>query len=166
MDGKLVFREPKNDGDDDGMILDTAAQNGNAEGGGVDAYVSAISGRDAVQRGRGGRLKFNTKREKNRGAGGGDGEEMDIDNADDAEGKEAGKKVRFADGRGVNGRLDRSGRGGRGGGERRGGVSFKAGAARGGRGGGGGGISKRVERRSLGGGKVRGGRVGKAGGRR
>ena len=166
VDGKLVFHEPKNDGkaiDDDGMILDNP-QNGKAgeEGsGGVDAYVSAISGRDAVQRGRGGRLKFNTKREKN----GGGGEEMDIDNADEADGKGAGKKVRFADGRGVNGRLDRSGRGGRG--DRGGGVSFNPGGARGGRGGGGGGgISKRVERRSLGGGKVRGARVGKAGGRR
>lgn len=165
VDGKLVFREKdeKLDDDDDGMNLDSA-RNGKGGGGGgggeggVDAYVSAISGPDAVQRGRGGRLKFNTKREKNRngGGGGGGGEEMDIDDAD-ADAKGAGKKVRFADGRGVNGRLDRSGRGGR-----AGGVSFKTGA----RGGGGGGVSKRVERRSLGGGKVRGGRVGKAGGKR
>lgn len=71
-DGKLVFG-PGADGDDnDDMVIDTDALGKNAaadevEGdgtleGGINAYVDAIRGRDAVQRGRGGRLKFSTRR--------------------------------------------------------------------------------------------------------
>lgn len=98
-DGKLVFGPgadgDDNDDDDDAMVIDTDALGRNAvtdevEGdgtleGGINAYVDAIRGRDAVQRGRGGRLKFSTRREKGpaaavvgeteeEGGGGGDAE--------------------------------------------------------------------------------------------
>ncbi|RDW82224.1 putative ribosomal RNA-processing protein 12 [Coleophoma cylindrospora] len=69
LDGKLLLGGDSDDGDDQ-MVLDTPAEK---DEGGVDAYVSAIKGRDAVQRGRGGRLKFSNKRSKD------DDEEMDVD---------------------------------------------------------------------------------------
>lgn len=70
LDGKLLLGGDSDD-DEDAMIIDTPAQKGDE--GGVDAYVSAIRGRDAVQRGRGGRLKFSNKRSKD------DDDEMDVD---------------------------------------------------------------------------------------
>ena len=147
LDGKLVFTGRDDDDDEgDAMVIDG---DGGADGGlsleeGVNAYVDAIKGRDAVQRGRGGRLKYSTKREK-RGGG------MDVDGDGDGDDAGGNKRVRFAGAsEGGSGR----GRGGRG--DRGGGGGF--------RGRGGGGIGKRVERRGLGGGRVRGGRVGKVSG--
>jgi ribosomal RNA-processing protein 12 len=74
MDGKLLLG---GDSDDDAMVIDTPAT-GKArdDEGGVGAYVNALKGRDAVQRGRGGRLKFSNKR------GNDDDDEMDIDDED------------------------------------------------------------------------------------
>ena len=74
LDGKLLLG---GDSDDDAMVLDTPAYNQEDEdGGGVGAYVKAIKGRDAVQRGRGGRLKFSNKRDKD------EDDEMDVDEDD------------------------------------------------------------------------------------
>ena len=121
---------------------------------GINAYVDAIRGRDAVQRGRGGRLKFSNKKEK-KGDGG-----MDVDDHDndDDEGKGKGeKRVRFSDGVGNTKGKERM---------RGNGKSFARGR---------GGIARRVERRALGSGGraggglkmgVRGGRVSKGGGGR
>ncbi|KAK0514034.1 hypothetical protein JMJ35_003756 [Cladonia borealis] len=94
-DGKLIFGN-SNDDDDDAMALDGEGEGSLEQG--INAYVDAIRGRDAVQRGRGGRLKFSNKREK-----GGGSAAMDVDNDDgdggDGEGKGKGKasekKVRF-----------------------------------------------------------------------
>ncbi|KAE8452838.1 hypothetical protein EG329_013110 [Mollisiaceae sp. DMI_Dod_QoI] len=74
LDGKLLLGDDS-DGDDDAMIIDTPAEK-EEEDGGVDAYVSAIKGRDAVQRGRGGRLKFSNKRKND------DDDGMDVDEED------------------------------------------------------------------------------------
>lgn len=157
LDGKLVFGGNDDvDDSDNAMALDFDADGDNADvslEGGINAYVDAIKGRDAVQRGRGGRLKFSNKREKSNGDG------MDVDDDEgDAKGK---KKVRFSDGVGNGGgakvvKGDSRTRGS--------GKSFARGR---------GGIGKRVERRGLGGrssggggGGVRGGRVMKGGVRR
>ena len=171
-DGKLIFGGGDEDdvdndnGGDDTMMLDDGDDDMTLEQG-VNAYVDAIKGRDAVVRGRGGRLKFSNKREKEKGKNGG------RDGGEDGGGDKAGgngggvKKVRFA-GTGTDrggyekdGRRNGNGSNGGGGGTRgRGrGNGF---VARGGRGG----IAKRVDRKGLGGGKVRGGRVGKGVGRR
>jgi ribosomal RNA-processing protein 12 len=69
LDGKLLL----GDSDDDAMVLDTPGTNENADQGGVGAYVEAIKGRDAVQRGQRGKLKFSNKRRDD------NEEEMDID---------------------------------------------------------------------------------------
>lgn len=61
-DGKLLIgveRAGYNDNAVDAMVIDEAVVEG-----GIGANTDAISGRDAVQRGRGGRLKFGNKREK------------------------------------------------------------------------------------------------------
>lgn len=163
LDGRLVFNDDgdAND-DDDPMGLDSTGPNVTDEmslEGGINAYVDAIRGRDAVQRGRGGRLKFTNKREKSNGHG----DSMDIDADDDAEddgraaknlkgGAGARKQVRFTEARGGKERSGRNGSAsGRGGG-------FK--------GRGGGSMASKVQRRGLGGAKVNGGRVMKGGGRR
>ena len=107
--GKLIFGEGGDDGegDDDAMMLDfdkeghhssqarsTRDGNGRGEGdegdleGGINAYVDAIKGKDAVQRGQGGRLKFSNRRENDHnGKGKKKGDEMDIDDAPAHEGK-------------------------------------------------------------------------------
>lgn len=158
LDGKLIFNDDGDaNGDDDPMGLGFNGPDVNDEmtlEGGINAYVDAIRGRDAVQRGRGGRLKFSNKREKPNG----NGDNMDVD--DEGDGGRAAKKVnggggarkevRFADARGGN---DQGGRNG--------GMS-----GRGGLRGRGGGIGSKMQRRGLGGAKVRGGRVMKGGGRR
>lgn len=153
VDGKLVFGGGANDGDGDGgddegggdpMVVDTDAR------GGVGAYVDAIRGRDAVRRGRGGRLKFSNKRERNAegemnddgGGGGGGG------------GGGSGGKTRG---------LEKSGRDGAKRGSRDGGR-----AARSGKGTilsrkGGGVNAQKAQRRGLGVGKVGGGGVEKGG---
>jgi ribosomal RNA-processing protein 12 len=96
LDGKLIFG---GDNEDDAMVLDTPADQPDESEGAVDAYVNAIKGRDAVQRGRGGRLKFTNKRSK-------DDDEMDVDEED----LKAVKKQISGDSRGRGGR--RGGRGG------------------------------------------------------
>jgi len=60
MNGKLMLGG--NSDEDEAMVLDAPAAHGDDVGGGVGAYVKALKGRDAVRRGRGGRLKFSTKR--------------------------------------------------------------------------------------------------------
>lgn len=105
LDGKLLLG-----GDDDGdaMILDTPAASKNDDEGGVGAYVDAIKGRDAVQRGQRGKLKFSNKRNKDD-----EEEEMDVDEDDVKAVKKViggGKREGFRGGSGRGG-----GRGGRGG---------------------------------------------------
>ena len=160
LDGKLVFNDAdaNNDNDDDPMALDVNGLDG-TDGmtleGGINAYVDAIRGRDAVQRGRGGRLKFSNKREKSSG----NGDSMDVDgDGDDGGvlkkvngGGGARKEVRFADTRG--GKDQGFSKNGEASG--RGGLKGKPGN-----------IASKVQRRGLGGAKVRGGRVMKGGGRR
>lgn len=145
LDGKLVFgngHSGKGDADIDGDAMAVDPKDDPGDGtleGGINAYVEAIRGRDAVQRGRGGRLKFSNKR--NRGK-----DEMDVD-----EEEEGGERRREMSGRGggVRGR-EMDGGGGRGRGD--------GGGKRG---------DSKMMRKGLGVQKVRGGRVGKMrGGRR
>lgn len=81
IDGKLVFGEDNAEGDDDNAMTLDPDPGKDGDGGdisleaGINAYVDAIRGRDAVKRGRGGRLKFSNKRETGREAQD-DGEEM------------------------------------------------------------------------------------------
>jgi ribosomal RNA-processing protein 12 len=82
------------------MVLDTPTDDKGDDEGGVGAYVKAIKGRDAIQRGRGGRLKFSNKRSKD------EDDEMDVDE-DDL--KVVKKQI------GGNSRDNSRGRGGRGG---------------------------------------------------
>jgi ribosomal RNA-processing protein 12 len=79
LDGKLVFNGDPDDDDDVMEFDDQGLANGKEPGdgtleGGIDAYVSAIRGKHAAQRGQRGKLKF-----KNAGAKGREGDEMDID---------------------------------------------------------------------------------------
>lgn len=70
LNGKLLL----GDSDDDAMVLDMPGRNETADqNDGVGAYVQAIKGRHAVQRGQRGKLKFSNKRRDN------EDEEMDID---------------------------------------------------------------------------------------
>lgn len=155
LDGKLIFNDVDGEDEDAAMALDF---DGNGEEvsleGGINAYVDAIKGRDAVQRGRGGRLKFSDKRGKSQANG--DGMEVDDDGHDD--GRSSSKKiVRFKD-TASNGTGAKSGKEARNSHRTRGsGKSFSRGK---------GGIGKRVERKGLGAGRVSGGRVSKGGGRR
>ena len=109
LDGKLILG---GDSHDDAMVLDApAAGHAYENEGGVDAYVNAIRGRDAVQRGRGGRLKFTNKRSK-------DEDEMDVDEDDIKAVKQqiGGDSIGSFRGRGRGDVRGRSGqRGGRGG---------------------------------------------------
>lgn len=110
LDGKLLFG---GDSDDDAMVLDTPGGDAEDEGG-VGAYVKAIKGRDAVQRGRGGRLKFTNKRDKD------EDDEMDVDEDD----VKAIKKKTGGDSRGgFRGDFRGRGRGGPRGGSGRGGIA-------------------------------------------
>ena len=146
LDGKLVFG-----GDDnDAMMLDFDASGNtkNARGGeepgdgslegGINAYVDAIRGRDAVQRGRGGRLKFSNRKEK--------ADDMEIDEDEEVQ-REASRAK-------SNSGSKRTGSAGRGGGVTRGvrngkdqRRSFSGGKTGGGR------VSKNVGRGSGRGGK-------------
>ena len=87
-DGKLVFGASDEE-DEDAMAVDThtgSTNKGKLEPGdgtlegGINAYVEAIRGRDAVQRGRGGRLKFSNKRQRGP-------DEMDVDDEEGKSGK-------------------------------------------------------------------------------
>ncbi|TVY59616.1 Ribosomal RNA-processing protein [Lachnellula suecica] len=116
LDGKLLLGQDS-DGDDDAMIIDTPGEGAALDSeGGIGAYVNAIKGRDAVQRGRGGRLKFSNKRSK-------DEDEMEVDDDD----IQAVKKK-------IVGNPRESFRGGRGRGGGRGGSSGRGGIANGRRG--------------------------------
>ncbi|KAL8769297.1 MAG: hypothetical protein Q9209_004679 [Squamulea sp. 1 TL-2023] len=147
VDGKLVFgngdARAAADVNGDKMALDSLEEPGDGTlEGGINAYVEAIRGRDAVQRGRGGRLKFSNKR--NRG-----GDEMEVD------GEEAGASRKEKSGRGTLGIAKRGGING---------SSRIEKAERGGRGGVGNGVVKakfdpKTQRKGLGVQKVR---VGKA----
>jgi ribosomal RNA-processing protein 12 len=137
--GKLIFGGDA-DGDVAGevMVLDEPGD-GSLEDG-INAYVAAIKGRNAVQRGRGGRLKFSNRK---------GGEEMDVDDEGEA-GAKPGKKAAGGE-RGGKGK-EGGGRGGIG----RGGAGRRFSGAKGERGG-------KNQRRGLG---VQGsGRVVKRGGR-
>ncbi|MCJ1311635.1 hypothetical protein MMC25_005308 [Agyrium rufum] len=116
IDGKLVIgmdEDENGDDDADAMVIDTGngksskrrdrlrdAENGDLKSG-IGAYVDAIRGRDAVQRGRGGRLKFSNKRQKDDG-------DMDVDDGDD------GADGRRSSGKGQVRRSQNGSRGGRG----------------------------------------------------
>ncbi|KAL8778134.1 MAG: hypothetical protein Q9213_007550 [Squamulea squamosa] len=148
-DGKLVFGNGDGraaaDVDGDKMALDSREEPGDGTlKGGINAYVEAIRGRDAVQRGRDGRLKFSNKRIKG-------GDEMDVDD------EEAGASRKEKSGKGVLGIAKRVGMNGTSRGEK---------ADRGGRGEvGNGNVRKKfdpkIQRKGLGVQKVRGGRIGK-----
>lgn len=115
LDGKLILGKDSDDeAGGDGMDVD------NTEGAGVGAYVAALKGKDAAQRGRGGRLKFSNRR-------GGNDDEMDEDDAAAVKSRISPGKDRGRGGRG-------GGRGGRGGAMRGGGRSGKGGIAAGRRG--------------------------------
>lgn len=149
LDGKLVFNDIDGDEGNGAMALDF---NENGEDvsleGGINAYVDAIKGRDAVQRGRGGKLKFSNKREKSQANGDG----MDVDDDNDAGASSGKKTVRFKEVTSNGSKEGRTANRTRGSGK-----SFSRGR---------GGIGKRVERKGLGVGRVSGGRVSKGGGRR
>ncbi|MCJ1400243.1 hypothetical protein MMC11_003447 [Xylographa trunciseda] len=146
LDGKLVFGGD----DDDAMMLDFDASgntnhargaeepgDGSLEGG-INAYVDAIRGRDAVQRGRGGRLKFSNRKEKV--------DDMEID--EDGEGEREKSRAKGSGGPKRMGSAGRGGgvaRGGRGGKDQR--RSFGGGKPGGGR------VSKNVGREGARGGR-------------
>lgn len=96
VDGKLVVGTGESDEEDDAMAIDFnesgSAKDGNGVSleGGINAYVDAIRGRDAVQRGRGGRLKYSNKREKLR-----DKDAMDVDEETTTKSERPAKAVRF-----------------------------------------------------------------------
>lgn len=80
LDGKLVFNEKSDDDDvmdfdEQGLINGQEPGDGTLEGG-INAYISALKGKDAPQRGQKGKLKFSNK---HRNAG--EDEEMEIDEA-------------------------------------------------------------------------------------
>lgn len=123
LDGKLILG--KDDADEGAMDVDQPAENS-----GVGAYVAALKGKDVAKRGRGGKLKFSNKK-------GGDDEDMDEMDADDA----AAVKSKMSPGRergrgGFRGRGGmrggRSGKGGIGAGRRGLGVEKRHGPAMGG----------------------------------
>ena len=68
LDGKLILGEESEE--DDKMVIDTGDRD---DEGGVGAYVNALKGRDAAQRGRGGKLKFSNKRGQD------EDDEMEVD---------------------------------------------------------------------------------------
>lgn len=75
VDGKLIFKDDDDDDEDlDTEMLDTT--------GGINAYVSAIRGRDAAQRGQRGKLKFRSAGRNARGDG--------VDEEDDNNNNEGG----------------------------------------------------------------------------
>lgn len=135
--GELVGGDYDDTDNDEEMGLD-------ADGiGGIDAYTEAISGKDAVQRGQRGRLKYNNRKTH--------GDEMDLDEKQDhgPQRENIEKKVRF-EAPDVNAHKHKGGSGPR--------RRESKGAAQKSKGG----ISKRVHRKPLGGGKINSGRIGKS----
>ena len=91
LDGKLVFNDDSDEAE--AMEVDDGEEelgDGTLEGG-INAYVDAIRGRDAVQRGRGGKLKFSNRKRKEE-----DRDEMEVDEAEGVTKPGAGKNVKFA----------------------------------------------------------------------
>ncbi|KAI9799243.1 MAG: hypothetical protein M1833_004121 [Piccolia ochrophora] len=127
-DGKLVFGDAKDSAvpnagvapKPDAKAADTAVEMADAPGAGVDAYVAALKGKDAVQRGQRGRLKFSNRREKAVG-----GDEMDVDGEAVVAAKKAVEEKRKGGAKG--GVAARSGRKGLGVGKVREGRVGKAG---------------------------------------
>jgi len=166
-DGKLDLREDNNN---DAEMADAEPGEEVTLEGGINAYVDAIRGRDAAQRGRGGRLKFSTKREK-------DGGRDEDDDGEDVVAKKTGGDARGGRGGVARGgrRPERRGleegktRGGRiekrDGGRGRG-MSSRGGGGRGGGGGGGRGAGFSSRGGGRGGGGRGGGRGGQRGSRR
>ena len=148
-DGKLLLggEYDENDDGNDAMVLDfdadgnsnnqTPANDAAAARGGVNAYVEAIKGKDAVQRGQRGKLKFSNKKSRNGGNG---PDEIDMDKEEEIVRQDvvaAAKSKAFA----AAATIGTAGRG-----RRRGGGGIK---------------QAQNQRRGLGIGKTRGGRVGK-----
>lgn len=159
-DGKLIFGTDGDGDDGDAMVIDFKEGDGgeDAEGTveeGIGAYVDAIRGRDAVQRGRGGRLKFSNKRDRK-----GEVEEDGEDGGSASKKDSGGKKSRHSSSGKPGGAASQPSSG-------KGAIpARKHGRANGpGRnssgGAGGGSKGAKSQRRGLGVGKVRGGRVGK-----
>lgn len=75
-DGKLIFGDD-NDNDTD---MNGAAEGADSAsgGGGVDAYLTAVSGPDAVRRGQKGKLKVKSAQRSTGKGGGGGGDEMEL----------------------------------------------------------------------------------------
>ena len=131
--GKLVFGD---DDGDDAMEVDGGYGNGNGhadgESGangmegksleeGINAYVDAIKGRDAVKRGQKGRLKFSNKRDDQA-----EGDGMDVDGGEEEQARAVGKALASGAGGAAGQRSQRKGLGvvgksGGGGGRGRGG---------------------------------------------
>ncbi|KAK8165617.1 armadillo-type protein [Phyllosticta citrichinensis] len=145
LDGKLLLGDDSSDDDNGGGGggMDLDGGEGSLEAG-INAYVSAIRGRDAAQRGRGGKIKFSNKGKK-----GGD-DEMEVDEEEVKDGLKKnrgphqhqqhgkGKPERRPLGGGMDrtrgGRVGKDGRGGRGGrGDRGGRGGGRGGGGRGGR---------------------------------
>jgi ribosomal RNA-processing protein 12 len=84
LDGKLIFGGKDADADADVDMTGGAADGAGVEpGSGINAYLAAVSGPNAVRRGQKGRLKFSNKRNK-------DGDGMDVDDDDEEGGAAAG----------------------------------------------------------------------------
>ena len=102
LDGKLVLGDD-DDKNDDPMILDTDANGHNsnptadeaAAGAGINAYVKAIKGKDAVKRGQRGRLKFSNKKNKKDKREKEDDDEMDVDDAATTKAGPPKKKAKY-----------------------------------------------------------------------
>ncbi|KAF2639155.1 ribosomal RNA-processing protein 12 [Massarina eburnea CBS 473.64] len=110
MDGKLILGDDSDEGkkvkfantDRDGDGLMDVDNDGTSLEAGINAYVDAIRGRDAAQRGQNGKLKFSNKRTA-------DDDEMDMDDSGD-DGMED-RKMKSGSGMGRGGMRGRGGRG-------------------------------------------------------
>jgi ribosomal RNA-processing protein 12 len=113
LDGKLILGK---DSDDENEAMDVDAP-ANPEASGVGAYVAALKGKDAAQRGRGGKLKFSNRRS----SGAEDDDEVEMDQSDAvavknklSPGRDRGSKFRGRGGGGMRGGM-RGGKSGKGG---------------------------------------------------
>lgn len=112
LDGKLILGK---DSDDEGNAMDV--DNTNPEASGVGAYVAALKGKDVAKRGRGGKLKFSNRRNK---------DDEDLDEMDEDDAAAVKNKISPGRDRGNRFRGRGGGRGGRGSGGARsgkGGIS-------------------------------------------
>lgn len=123
LDGKLILGGPEDsEAEDDGDVLmgDGSGPGDGTLEGGINAYVDAIKGRDAAQRGQRGKLKFSNRRRK-------DDNEMEVDEEEVGEKTKAMRQEKTGGQRGRGGfktqrrglgvqktrggRVDKSGRG-------------------------------------------------------